>query len=95
MERRLFICITISIAVFLIAFSLIAGSLVWGGEAGRFVRNPEMEVVQTRRITLSLRIAEAKGEDTDRKYFQSLLRQNKKKPFLGNLSGLSAILQTH
>lgn len=95
MERRLFICITISIALFLIAFSLIAGSLVWGGEAGRFVRNSEMEVIQTRRITLSLRIAEAKGEDTDRKYFQSLLRQNKRKPFLRNLSGLSVIIQTH
>jgi len=95
MKRSFFIGETRSIAVFLLVFTLISGSLAWGGEAGRFVRNPETEDLQTRRITLSLRIAEAKGEYTSRKYFQSLLRQNKRKRSRGKLSGHSGFLQAH
>jgi hypothetical protein len=95
MRRSLFIVETRSIAVYLFVFTLLSGSLAWGGEAGRFVRKPEPKDLQTRRITLSLRIAEAKGEETSRKYFQSLLRQNKRKPSRGNLSGHSGFLEAH
>jgi hypothetical protein len=95
MRRRFFIGETRSIAVILFYFTLISGSLAWGGEAERFVRNPETENLKTRRITLSLRIAEAKGEGAGRKYFRSLLRQNKRKGSVGNLSGQSVFLQAH
>lgn len=95
MKRSFFIGATRSIAVFLLYFSLISGALARGGEARGFVRISATEDLQTRRITLSLRIAEAKGEDTGRKYFQSLLRQKKRKRSIGNLSGHAGFLQAH
>jgi len=79
MKRSIFIVETRNIVLFLLVFTIILRALAWGGEAGSFIRNPATEDLQTRRITLSLRIAEAKGEATGREYFRSLLRQNKRK----------------
>jgi hypothetical protein len=53
---------------------------IWGGEPGISGHNPQTETDSRRELTLSLRIAEVKGNDTVREYVQCLLRQRKRKP---------------
>jgi hypothetical protein len=57
------------------------GPHVWGGETERSGHNAKNVTDPSRELTLSLRIAEAKGNDTAREYLQCLLRQNRRKPF--------------
>ena len=59
--------------VLLLFFVLSRETQAWG--AGDIPNN---------RITLSIRIAEAKGKNTRKAYFQSLLRHRKRKPVRRN-----------
>lgn len=54
-------------------------SHAWGGEPERSGRNTKPGTDPSRKLTLSLRIAEVKGNDTVRKYIQCLLRQKKRR----------------
>lgn len=72
---------TRQVGLFLLFLAFFPGSPTWGGEAGKSARKAEDRDVQTRKIVLSLRIAEAKGKESSRRYFQSLLRHRKRKPF--------------
>jgi hypothetical protein len=57
---------------------------IWGGETEISGRNPPTGTDLNRELTLSLRIAEVKGNNTVREYVQCLLRQNKRKPIHHN-----------
>ena len=69
-------------AVLVLVF--LCGSHVWGGETERPGHNAKTGKDLNRELTLSLRIAEAKGNDTAREYVQCLLRQNRRKPLHHN-----------
>ena len=87
--------IPLCIGGFLVVFILLTGPVARGEESGRMRRHPEEEDHAAERITLSLRIAEAKGEKMAQKYFRSLLRQRKRKHSRENLSGISGFRKVH
>jgi hypothetical protein len=58
----------------------VRGPHSWGGETEISGRNPQTGTDSIRELTLSLRIAEVKGNHTVREYVQCLLRQKKRKP---------------
>lgn len=68
---------------FLILFILFPATVLGGSDAGK----PRARIDQGRRIELSLRITEAKGNRIGRIYFRSLLRQSKRKPIRIELPG--------
>lgn len=67
--------------MFLLFLAFFSGTPPWRGEAGMSVPKEKDANLQTKKIALSLRIAEAKGRDSARMYFQSLLRHIKRKSF--------------
>lgn len=72
---------TRQVGLFLLFLAFFPGSSTCGGEAGMSVRKREDGDLQTKKIALSLRIAEAIGKDSVRTYFQSLLRHKKRKSY--------------
>jgi len=72
-----------AVATVLVLF-FVRGPHAWGGETEISGRNPQTRTDSSRELTLSLRIAEVKGNDTVREYFQCLLRQKKRKPIRHN-----------
>lgn len=77
----LFHCKTRQMGMFLLILALFSGTPTWGEGSGRSVHKGKDTNPQTKKIALSLRIAEAKGRDSVRMYFQSLLRHTKRKSF--------------
>ena len=69
-------------AAMLVVLALSLRTPAWGGDAGGGRSAHVAADAQSKRITLSLRIAEAKGKETSREYFLSLLRQKKRNPLL-------------
>ena len=68
----------------MVVLVFLRGPHTWGGETEISGINTQTETDQTRELTLSLRIAKAKGNDAVREYIQCLLRQNKRKPLRHN-----------
>jgi hypothetical protein len=67
-------------AVLLVVLALSLKTPAWGADARGFIPDPVASDTENKRITLSLKIAEATGKETSRKYFRSLLRQKKRNP---------------
>src|SRR3989304_9222740 len=82
---------TLRITVFLLLFVLSRETSLWGGESGVFGPDTASGNVSTDRITLSIRIAEAKGKHAKRTYFRSLLRHRKRNPPRQNPPGPSGL----
>jgi hypothetical protein len=80
MTRNRFHRRTLRITVFLLLFALSRETSLWGGESGVFGPDIASGDVTNDRITLSIRIAEAKGKHAKRIYFRSLLRHRKRNP---------------
>lgn len=95
MKKGILRGIPFSVGGFLVVFILLAGPVARGEEARRSPRHPEEEDHTAARITLSLRIAEAKGEKAAQKYFRSLLRQSKRKRSRKNPSEKSGFRKVH
>ena len=83
------------IRIFLVVFFLLPGPAVRAGEAGKSPRDYEGDLHKAARLTLSLRIAEAKGKKAAQTYFRSLLRQSKRKRFSENPSRKSGFRKPH
>lgn len=66
-------------------------SHAWGGETEKSGRNAKTGTDPSRELTLSLRIAEVKGNETVRTYVRCLLRQNKRKSLRHNPQGSCGI----
>lgn len=79
MKRSPFLSSNGGLAVLLLVFVFLWEMHAWGGDVERLGRKTARGDGQTKRITLSLRVAEAKGNDTSREYLQSLLRHKKRK----------------
>jgi hypothetical protein len=77
--------------VLLLLFALARETSLWGGESGVFRPDIASGDVSNDRITLSIRIAEAKGEHAKRTYFRSLLRHTKRNPPRRNPPGQSGV----
>jgi len=84
MNRNPFHGRIVRMTVLLLFFVLSRETQAWGGEAGNFGPDTAAGDVPSNRITLSIRIAEAKGKNTRKAYFQSLLRHRKRKPVRRN-----------
>jgi hypothetical protein len=69
------------IAAMLVVLALPLGIPARGGDAVEGRSADVATDTQSKRITLSLKIAEAKKEESSRRYFLSLLRQKKRNPF--------------
>ena len=80
MTRNRFHHRTLRITAFLLLFALSGETSLWGGESGVFGPDIPSGDVANHRITLSIRIAEAKGKQAKRTYFRSLLRHRKRSP---------------
>ena len=78
MNRNRFRRKTLRITVLLLLFALSRETSLWGGEPGVFGPDIAPGDVSNDRITLSIRIAEAKGKHAKRTYFRSLLRHGKR-----------------
>lgn len=68
---------SVAAAVLILIFLPVAHAIGGGNETSG--RNTKTGTDPSRELTLSLRIAEAKGNDAVRKYVQCLLRQKKRK----------------
>lgn len=80
---------TLRITAMLVVFAFPLGTLARGGDGDVGKSAHVSEDVRIKRITLSLKIEEAKGKETSRKYFLSLLRRKKRNPFLQIFPGRS------
>jgi hypothetical protein len=80
MNRNCFRRKTLRITILLLLFALSRETSLWGGESGVFGPDIVPGNVSNDRITLSIRIAEAKGKHAKRIYFRSLLRHRKRNP---------------
>jgi hypothetical protein len=91
MNRNRFHRKTLRMTVLLLLFALSRETSLWGGESGVFGPDIASGDVTKDRITLSIRIAEAKGKHVKRTYFRSLLRHRKRNPPRRNPPGPSGL----
>ena len=91
MNRNPFHGRIVRMTALLLFFALARETSLWGAESGVFGPDIASGDGSDDRITLSIRIAEAKGEHTKRTYFRSLLRHRKKNPPRRNLPGPSGL----
>jgi hypothetical protein len=73
-----------SVAATVLVLVFLPVSHPWGGETEKPGRNIKTGTGSSSELTLSLRIAEAKGNETVRKYVRCLLRQKKRKSLRPN-----------
>ena len=92
-ERGMIMRKTEIMAALLLIVALFPPSNALGGGTERSVGTPAKEVIQSKQLALSLRIAAAKGKNSSRKHFRSLLRHNKRKPLRNILKGHAGILR--
>jgi hypothetical protein len=72
----------VAATVLVLVFLPVSGA--WGGENKRSGPTIKAGTGTSKELTLSLRIAEVKGNDTVRTYVRSLLRQKKRKSLRRN-----------
>ena len=91
MNRNPFHGRIVRMTVLFLFFALARETSLWGAESGVFGPDIASGDGSDDRITLSIRIAEAKGEHTKRTYFRSLLRHRKRNPPRQNPPGQSGL----
>src|SRR3990170_60390 len=91
MNRNPFHGRIVRMTVLLLFFALARETSLWGAESGVFGPDIASGNGSDDRITLSIRIAEAKGEHTKRTYFRSLLRHRKRNPARRNPPGQTGL----
>jgi hypothetical protein len=80
MNRNRFRRKTMRVTVLLLLLALFRENPLWGAESGVVVSDIASGNVSNDRITLSIRIAEAKGKHAKRTFLRSLLRHRKRNP---------------
>src|SRR4030067_1293935 len=91
MNRNPFIGRIARMTVLLLLFAPARETSLLGAESGVFGPDIASGDVSNDRITLSIRIAEAKGEHAKRTYFRSLSRHRKRNPARQNPQGPSGL----
>jgi hypothetical protein len=87
MDRSAFMGKTRRILALLLVFTLYPQLHALGGGEAQSIDTAEKEDLRFKQIALSLRIAKAKGKESSRVHYQSLLRHTKRKALRSTMDG--------